>query len=173
VAAIQGVGSYMAKHRTIRGGRRRIFAVAAAILTAGAMIFAGASSAGAANLLPIPLTTNASVSTTDGWHGKCAFSVKSVNHTTGVATGHIGAVATVKKNSAYANDVFTKVVCDLYDANAAFLDTATFQIDGPNLPQQRVLVQEPYSPHYIVCITGYVKKHNGTDSGPFSNCSNS
>lgn len=162
----------MANHRTSRGGaRRRVLAVAAAIISVGALAFAGATSASAANLLPIPLTTNASVSTTDGWHGKCAFSVKSVNHNTMVATGHIGAVATVKKNSAFANDVFTKVVCDLYDANSNFIDTATFQTDGPNLPQERVLVNEPYSPHYIMCITGYVKMHNGTDSGPFHNCS--
>jgi hypothetical protein len=162
----------MAEQRKPRGGaRRRILAGAAAIISAGALVFAGASGAGAANLLPIPTTTNASVTTTDGWHGKCAFSVKSVNHTTMVATGHIGAVATVKKNSAYANDVFTQITCDLYDANMTHLDTATFQIDGPNLPQQRVLVNEPYSPHYTVCITGYVKMHDGSDSGPFHNCS--
>jgi hypothetical protein len=162
----------MANHRTSRGSARRLFAVAAAAITAGALMFAGASGAGAANVLPIPLTTSASVTTTDGWHGKCAFSVKSVNHTTMVATGHIGAVATVKKNSAFANDVFTKVTCDLYAADGVTqLDSATFQTDGPNLPQERVLVQEPYESHYVICITGYVKMHNGTDSGPFHNCS--
>jgi hypothetical protein len=163
----------MAKHRTPRGGsRRRIFAVAAALISVAALVFAGASSASAQNILPVPLTTHASVSTTDGWHGKCAFSVKSVNHTTMVATGHIGAVATVKTNSAYANDVFTKVVCDLYDSTGTLIDSATFQVDGPNLPQERVLVQEPYSPSYGICITGYVKQHNGTDSGPFHSCTN-
>ena len=148
-----------------------MLAVAAAILSAGALIVAGASSASAGGL-PIPQTTNASVSTTDGWHAKCAFSVKSVNHNTFVATGHIGAVATVKSNSAFANNIFTEVVCDVFDSNGAFLDSATFTADGPNLPQQRTLVHEPYSPSYGVCITAYVKLHNGTDSGPFTNCTN-
>ena len=163
----------MAKHRAPNaGGRRRILAVAAAVFSVAALVLVGAGSASASNVLPIPLTTHASVSTTDGWHGKCAFSVKSVDHSTFVATGHIGAVATVKSNSAYANDVFTKVVCDLYDSNGNFLDSATFQVDGPNLPQERVLVQEPYSPSYGVCITGYVKQHDGNDSGPFHSCTN-
>ena len=162
----------MAQHRTPRAGAgRKLAALATALIAATALVFVGATSA-SAGTLPIPLTTSASVTTTDGWHGKCAFSVKSVNHSTQVATGHIGAVATVKSNSAYANDVFTKVVCDLYTGDGlTLLDSATFQTDGPNLPQERVLVTEPYQNHYVICITGYVKLHNGNDSGPFHNCS--
>jgi hypothetical protein len=161
----------MGRHRTSRSRTGpRIAGLVTAVLAVAGLVFAGATSA-SAGPLPIPLTTNASVSTTDGWHAKCAFSVKSVNHTTMVATGHIGAVATVKSNSAFANNVYTKVICDLFDSNSLFLDSATFQTDGPNLPQSRVLVQEPYSPSYIICITAYVKLHNGDDSGPFQNCS--
>lgn len=162
----------MAQHSTPRGrARLRILAVAAAIFTAGAMIVVGAGSA-SAGPLPIPQTTNVSVSTTDGWHAKCAFSVKSVNHNTFVATGHIGAVATVKSNSAFANNIFTEVICNVFDSNGTFLDGATFTSNGPNLPQQRKLVQEPYSPSYGVCIVAYVKLHNGNDSGPLGSCTN-
>jgi hypothetical protein len=163
----------MGRHRTPRSRTgRRIAGLVTAVLAVAGLVFAGATTA-SAGTLPIPLTTNASVSTTDGWHAKCAFSVKSVNHTTFVVTGHIGAVATVKSNSAWANNVFTQVTCDLFDPNFALLDSATFQADGPTLPQSRVLVQEPYFSSYIVCITALVKQHNGNTSGPLHNCSNS
>jgi hypothetical protein len=146
-------------------------AVVTAILSAGAMIVVGATSA-SAGPLPIPQTTNVSVSTAGGWHAKCAFSVKSVNHNTFVATGHIGAVATAKSNSAFANNIFTEVICNVFDSNSNFIDGATFTSNGPTLPQQRKLVQEPYSPFYGVCIIAYVKLHDGSDSGPFGNCVN-
>jgi hypothetical protein len=156
----------MGKHRLIRRPRRGVLATLAAA-TAIATV-AVSPAAGAATLLP--LSKQVTVTNAD-LRAKCQITVQSVDPTTSVA--HMNGYAQIgpKTFSGYLTNVFSKVVCDLYDAtNTTLLDSWTRQGNKAVVTGSAIQLVEPYSPTYHLCVTGYVKLRNGDDSGPVRNC---